>query len=95
MKEIEKDVGKLRHKFSKDEIDKFRKSFYDIKNYRNLYISEIKKAKNNLAELEESLQYIKLFDNENKDIDGIGRFFDVFKPKKKLTIVLVVKEITI
>ena len=82
MKEIEKDVGELRHKFSKDEIDKFRRSFYDIKNYRNLYVSEIKKAENNLAELEESLQYIKLFDNENKNIDGIGRFFDVFKPKK-------------
>ena len=31
LKEIEKDFRELRHKFSKEEIDKFRKSFYSIK----------------------------------------------------------------
>ena len=32
-------------------IDKYRKAFYDIKNYRYLSISEIKKASKNLAKL--------------------------------------------
>ena len=44
LKEIEKDFSKLRHKFSKEEIDKFRKSFYNIKNHKNLYASEIREA---------------------------------------------------
>ena len=30
--EIRKDSNELRHKFSKKEIDKYRKAFYDIKN---------------------------------------------------------------
>ena len=34
LEEIRKDFYKLRHKFSKKEIDKYRKAFYDIKNYR-------------------------------------------------------------
>ena len=84
LKEIEKDFRKLRLKFSKEEIDKFRKSFYDIKNHRNLYTSEIKEAEKNLAELEESIQSIKFFDDdcndENKNIEGIRKLFDVFKP---------------
>ena len=44
LKEIEKDFRELRHKFSKEEIDKFRKSFYNIKNHKNLYVLEIKEA---------------------------------------------------
>ena len=55
LKETEKDFSELRHKFIKEEIDKFRKSFYNIKNHKNLYASEIKKAEKNLVELEESL----------------------------------------
>ena len=31
LEEIRKDFNKLRHKFSKKEIDKYRKAFYDIK----------------------------------------------------------------
>ena len=31
LKEIEKDFRELRYKFSKEEIDRFRKSFYNIK----------------------------------------------------------------
>ena len=34
LKEIRKDFYELRHKFSKKEIDRYRKAFYDIKNYR-------------------------------------------------------------
>ena len=66
-------------------MDKFRKSFYHIKNHKNLYASEIKEAEKNLAELEDSIQFIKFlndYSDENKNIDGIRRLFDVFKPKK-------------
>ena len=52
LEEIRKDFSKLRHKFSKKEIDKYRKSFYDIKNYRYLSASEIEgKARENFNEL--------------------------------------------
>ena len=59
LKEIEKGFSKLRHKFSKEEKDKFRKSFYNIKNHKNLYTSEIREAEKSLVELEESLQFKK------------------------------------
>ena len=36
LKEIKKDFYDLRHEFSKEETDKYRKFFYDIKNYRYL-----------------------------------------------------------
>ena len=66
MKEIKKYFSKLRHEFSKKEIDKFRKSFYNIKNYRNIYASEIREAeKNLLTELEENLQFTKSYDDKN------------------------------
>ena len=60
LKEIEKDFSELRHEFSKEEIDKFRKGFYNIKNRRNLHTSEIRKVEKNLAELEENIQSIKI-----------------------------------
>ena len=50
LEEIRKDFNQLRHKFSKKEIDKYRKAFYDIKNYRYLPVSEIKEARKNLTE---------------------------------------------
>ena len=42
LKEIEKKFKELRQNFSKKEINKFRKIFYDIKNHGNIYISKIK-----------------------------------------------------
>ena len=59
LKEIKKDFSEVRQMFSREEIDKFRKSFYNIKNHKNLYTPEIREAGKNLAELEESLQPIK------------------------------------
>ena len=59
LKEIKKDFSEVRHMFSREEIDKFRKSFYNIKYHKNLYTPEIREAGKNLAELEESLQPIK------------------------------------
>ena len=38
--EIRKDFNKLRYKFSKKEIDKYRKAFHDIQSYRYLSASE-------------------------------------------------------
>ena len=35
----------LRHKLDKKEIDRYRKAFYDVKNYENLSIRKIKKGK--------------------------------------------------
>ena len=54
LEEIRKDFNKLRHKFSKKEIDRYRKAFYDIKNYKHLSISEIKDAEKNLTELKKN-----------------------------------------
>ena len=45
LEEIRKDFSEFRHKFSKNEIYKYRKSFYDIKSYRYLSASEIEEAK--------------------------------------------------
>ena len=67
LKEIKKDFSKLRHKFSKEEIDKFRKSFYNIKDHKNLYASEIRKAEKNLTELEESILFKKFYDDHYND----------------------------
>ena len=51
LEEIRKDFNELRHKFSKKEIDRYRKAFYDIKNYRYLFISEIVEVRKNLTKL--------------------------------------------
>ena len=34
LEEIRKEFQELRHNFFKKELDKYRKAFYDIKNYR-------------------------------------------------------------
>ena len=36
LKQIKEDFWNLRHEFSKNDADKYRKLFYDIKNYRHL-----------------------------------------------------------
>ena len=51
LEKIRKDFNELRHKFSKKGIDRYRKAFYVIKNYRHLSISEIKKTSKNLTKL--------------------------------------------
>ena len=55
IKKIKKDFSELRHKFSKEEIDKFRKRVCNIKNHKILSPAEIRAAEKNLVELEESL----------------------------------------
>ena len=53
----------MRHKFHKKEIDSYRKAFYDVKNYKNLSISKIKKASKSLNKLEKSLRFKKFCGN--------------------------------
>ena len=42
IKEIKKDFNKLKYRFSKSKIKKFRRSLYNIKNQKNLSALEIK-----------------------------------------------------
>ena len=51
LEKIRKDFDELRHKFSKKEIDRYRKAFYNVKNYKNLSISEIKEPGQSLIKL--------------------------------------------
>ena len=44
IKEIKKDFGELRCRFSKSKIKEFRRSFYNIKNQKNLSTPEIKET---------------------------------------------------
>ena len=44
LKKLRKDFDELRHKFSKKEIDRYRKAFYVAKNKKYLSKSEIKKT---------------------------------------------------
>ena len=85
--EIKKHFSELRHKFSKEEIDKFQKSFHNIINHKNLYTSEIREAEKRLLELEESLQSKKCYDDNDDDDEyretgNIRRLFEGFKPIK-------------
>ena len=77
LEEIRKDFSELRHKFFKNEIYKYRKSFYDIKNYRYLSASEIKKASKNLTKLKKRLKF-KMFhgDIDSVDYDGLDNYDD-------------------
>ena len=57
LEEIKKDFNKLRHKFCKKEIDKDRKTFYDIKNYKHLSESEIEEVRENLNKLKRKIKF--------------------------------------
>ena len=75
LKEIWKDFYNLRHKFSKKEVDKYRKVFYDIKNYRYLSESEIKQVRKNFNELEKSLMFKRLYgDIDCVDYDDLDNY---------------------
>ena len=51
LEEIGKDFYKLRLKFSIEEVDKYRKAFYDIKNCRYLSESEIEEVRKSCNKL--------------------------------------------
>ena len=59
LKKRRKDFDELTNKFSKAEIKEYRKAFYNIKKYKNLSTSEIKKTNKNLNKLKKSLRFKK------------------------------------
>ena len=65
LKEIKEDFDNLRHKFSKKNEDKYRKLFYDIKNYRHFSDLEIGEIKKKFNKLEKSLNFKKSCNNIN------------------------------
>ena len=65
LKEIKEDFYNLRHEFSKEDADKYRKFFYDIKNYRHLSEIEIEETIKKFHELEKSLNFKKPLNNIN------------------------------
>ena len=77
LEEIRKDFNKLRHVFSKKEVDKYRKAFYDIKNYRYLSTSEIEETRKILNKLKKSLSF-KTFhgDADSVDYDDLDNYDD-------------------
>ena len=64
----------------KKEIDRYRKAFYDVKNYENLSISKIKKASKSLTKLKKSLRFKKFrgnIDSVNyEDLDNYDYNYD-------------------
>ena len=65
LKEIIEDFYNLRHKFSKKDADKYRKIFYDIKNYRHHSELEIEEMRKKFNKLEKSLNFKKPRNNIN------------------------------
>ena len=77
LEEMRKDFNELRQKFSKKEMDKYRKAFHDIKNYRHLSVSEIKEARKNLKELKKSLRIKKFHGGiDTVDYDDLDNYDD-------------------
>ena len=74
---IRKDFHELRHKFSKKEVGKYRKAFYDIKNYRHISSSEIEETRKNIFKLRKSLSFKKFHgDIDSIDHDDLDNYDD-------------------
>ena len=65
LKEIEEYFHNIRHAFSKKDANKYRKLFYDIKNYRYLAELEIEEIRKKFNKLEKSLNLKKPRNNIN------------------------------
>ena len=75
LKKLRKDFDELRHKFSKKEIDRYRKAFYVAKNKKYLFESELKKTNKNINELEKSLGFKKFHgDIDSVDYDDLDNY---------------------
>ena len=74
-KKLRKYFDELRHKFSKKEIDRYRKAFYNVKNYKNLSISEIKEAGKSLTKLKKRLRFKKFCGNiDSVSYEGLDSY---------------------
>ena len=79
LEEIRNKFYELRHKFSKKEVDKYRKAFYDIKNYRHLSTSEMEEARKSFVELRTSLRFKKFHgDIDSVDYDDLDNYDDIY-----------------
>ena len=65
LNEIREDFYNLRHTFSKKDADKYRKRFYNIKNYRHLSEVEIEEIRKKINKLEKKLNFKKPHNNIN------------------------------
>ena len=75
LKKLIKDFDELRHKFSKEEIKKFRKAFYVAKNKKYLSESEIKEPNKNHTKLKKSLRFKKFHgDIDSLDYDDLDNY---------------------
>ena len=79
LEEIRNKFYELRHNFSKKEVDKCRKAFYDIKNYRHLSTSEMEEARKSFVELRTSLRFKKFHgDIDSVDYDDLDNYDDIY-----------------
>ena len=80
LEKIRKDFDELRHKFSKKEIDRYRKAFYVAKNKKYLSESEIKKTNKNLTKFKKSLRFKQFHGNidtvDYEDLDNYDYNYD-------------------
>ena len=76
LKELRENFDELRHKFFKTEIKEYRKAFYDIKNYRNLSESEIKKINKKFNKLKKLLKSKKFHSVDHDDLDKYDDNYD-------------------
>ena len=65
LKEIKEDFYNSKHNFSKKDADKYKRIFYDIKNYRHLFELEIEEIRKKFNKLEKSLNFKKPCNNIN------------------------------
>ena len=59
IEKIKNDFNKLRYRIPKSKISEFRRSFYNVKNQKNLSALEIKETEKNLHELEKVFLVLK------------------------------------
>ena len=74
LNKIRKYFNKLRHRFSKPEIEEIRKNLHEIERKMNLSESKTKKIQNNLSELEKILSRFRKYgtlDYEDVEYRGI------------------------
>ena len=80
LRKLRKVFDELRHKFSKKEIDRYRKAFYVPKNKKYLLQSELNKTIKSLNELEKSLRFKKFYGNidtvDYEDLDSYDYNYD-------------------
>ena len=94
LKKIRKDFNELRDRFSKPQLKKIRRNFFNIKKTKKLSTQKIKEIEENLFKLEKCLSSFKKYcpqdDFGNKNLKGIRNLFngiasndeDYYKPIK-------------